>query len=504
MQRTLKSLLIPLIITVIAINGCCSIMYRAPIKEIPKETENDVRELIIQLYSYDPALRADAAKALGKIGKRAHHAVPFLIRKLDDNATYNDKVVMLKTSPPSVSGAVIMALGKIGDARAIEPLTAKLRSGGAFAANALIMFGKAAKDPLLSVLKGDNAEGKIAIVRSLSNLNDQWAIDILLTALKNDHFFVRLNAYSALARKNDTRFLTPLLFTLKDIPENFRKVHLEAIVKMKEKAVLPLIAFLKHDEMLIRAISARILGKIGDTRAVPELIAALQDEFFIVRLDSARALGNIHDKNAVEPLIEMLKDDFVAIRNASIYSLGQIADARAVTPLLEMIDFNSALVNNEKIAALRKIGEPAVSPLIKALNDSSTANRKNAWQIRENAAKALGRIGNELAIPALLSTLNDKDEKIQLSSIRALSDMKCKTCVTPLLKLMKDKRIEIKRAAIVALGNIGDEIVVKSLIEALKDKDEIVRENAIRALNTITDENYYDDYDKWIKWWQSK
>ncbi len=55
----------------------------------------------------------------------------------------------------------------------------------------------------------------------------------------------------------------------------------------------------------------RLLGKLGDKRAVLPLIEALKDEDEDVRKEAAEALGELEDKRAVVPLIEALKDEDV-------------------------------------------------------------------------------------------------------------------------------------------------------------------------------------------------
>jgi HEAT repeat protein len=58
--------------------------------------------------------------------------------------------------------------------------------------------------------------------------------------------------------------------------------------------------------------SENALGKIP--RAVEPLIAALKDEDVNVRWPAARALGEIKDPRAVEPLIAALKDEELHVR----------------------------------------------------------------------------------------------------------------------------------------------------------------------------------------------
>lgn len=71
------------------------------------------------------------------------------------------------------------------------------------------------------------------------------------------------------------------------------------------------------------------------------------------------------------------------------------------------------------------LGEPAVEPLIKALNYAD-------WSVRMNAAKALGTIGDSRAVEPLIRSLNDSDWGVRMSAARTL------------VRLYNDTRIDEK------------------------------------------------------------
>lgn len=67
--------------------------------------------------------------------------------------------------------------------------------------------------------------------------------------------------------------------------------------------------------------------------------------------------------------------------------------------------------------ALGRIGEPAVDPLIKALNDKDPA-------VRRYAVEALGRIRTEpRALGAIFQARKDPDEEVRKAAWRALERM---------------------------------------------------------------------------------
>jgi HEAT repeat protein len=105
------------------------------------------------------------------------------------------------------------------------------------------------------------------------------------------------------------------------------------------EAIPSLLAGLAIPDCRVQAVVARVLGNLGDRRAVEPLAALLQtgecgDVRFNVRAEAAKALGQLGDVRAVEPLIAALADDDGAARAEALEALGRLGDPRAVEPLL--------------------------------------------------------------------------------------------------------------------------------------------------------------------------
>ena len=82
---------------------------------------------------------------------------------------------------------------------------------------------------------------------------------------------------------------------------------------------------LESDNVIVRQDAARMLGELGDERAVPALIERLeQDEDDFVRALSASSLGDIGDERAIEPLQNALQDEDERVREAADAALAQL------------------------------------------------------------------------------------------------------------------------------------------------------------------------------------
>ena len=69
----------------------------------------------------------------------------------------------------------------------------------------------------------------------------------------------------------------------------------------------------------------------------------------------------------------------------------------------------------------------------------------------------------------LISVLEDEDYDVREEAARALGWTKDKRAVIPLIRLLNDKFPQVKQWASSSLGNIGDDRAVLPLVEALKN-----------------------------------
>ena len=357
-----------------------------------------VELLIATLKDKDSGVRKAAAKALDHLGwEPAQDEIAgwYWIAKRDWDKcvalgalTVEPLIAALKDAGWSVRADAAKALGKIGDPRVVEPLIAALKDKDEYvrkaADEALVKIGAPAVEPLIAALKGENKDVRQAAAAMLGRLGWQPGRDETAGwywMVKGD--WDKCVALGALA-------VEPLIAALKDGSFSVRKAAAYALGEIKDpRAVEPLIAALKDKDEYVRKAAAYALGKIKDPRAVEPLIAALKDQNSDVRKAAAYALGEIKDPRAVEPLIAALKDAEWIVRTTAAYALGEIKDPRAVEPLIAALgDEKSSGVRKAAAAkALGKIKDPrAVEPLIAALKDKDS-------DVRKAAAEALDHLG---------------------------------------------------------------------------------------------------------------
>lgn len=77
--------------------------------------------------------------------------------------------------------------------------------------------------------------------------------------------------------------------------------------------------------------------------------------------------------------------------------------------------------------------------------------------------------------------------------------------VDSLVRALKDTRAYVRRSAAWRLGNLQDDSATVPLITALKDeKDKSVRWNIADALHKITSQDFGDNYQDWLDWFNAQ
>jgi HEAT repeat protein len=221
-----------------------------------------VEPLIAALKDAEWRVREAAAQALDHLGwEPAQDEIAgwYWIAKRDWDKcvalgalTVEPLIAALKDAGWSVRADAAKALGKIGDPRVVEPLIAALKDKDEYvrkaADEALVKIGAPAVEPLIAALKGENKDVRQAAAAMLDRLGwkpeqdeiagwywivkRDWdkcvalgalAVEPLIAALKDEDFMCAQSRRRSAGKIGDPRAVEPLIAALKDKDEYVRK-----------------------------------------------------------------------------------------------------------------------------------------------------------------------------------------------------------------------------------------------------------------------------------------
>jgi hypothetical protein len=270
----------------------------------------------------------------------------------------------------------------------------------------------------------------------LSNLNAE-GISRFRSAWLKAPFKRRLQVISRMVSLSEDDFI--LDFTgefevaLGDADESIRIKAIEGL-ELEDKYVFarPLIKTLKADESVeVRTVAAKALGKfalITECGDVPEVLA----------------------QNIYNALLEKLEDlrEPLAVRRRALEAIAPFQE-ELVEHYIE--DYYHSDDPKVKASAVFAMGINCNSRWLSFLIDEM---HNDSAEIRYEAAKSSGEIGEPEAIPHLNELVNDRDHQVQDAAIAALGKIGGDAAKRILQKLGKSANARIKDAAKAALAEL--------------------------------------------------
>lgn len=136
-----------------------------------------------------------------------------------------------------------------------------------------------------------------------------------------------------------------------------------------------------------------------------------------------------------------------------------------------------------KTSAIQELGKRKVKEAIPKI--AELLEKDESPIVRDNAAFALGEIGDTSAIPYLIKALKDKDEWVRKSAIKALGILKAKEAIPALIELVNDSSQTVRKSLARTLGQIGDKDIEPYLVKLYNDESIVVKKQAEESLKKI-------------------
>ena len=309
-------------------------------------------------------------------------------------------------------------------------------------------------DDLLARIEGKDPVARLNIINVLARFNLPKVQQAVQKQLKDNSKFIRSAALSALS-KMDGQFDMPLVVGMLRDPEiEVQNKAVDVVVKANHPETIKyLVDVLKDENEYARRAAVEVLNVVGTSKSVKYLLEVIADSDWWVRTRAADALGKIGGPKVVDAVLALIKDENQDIRRAAIEILNQTKDERAVAQLIEATRDADWWVSERAVDALAEIGSTKALP---RFIDMLQGEAKSLPTV----IRAIGKIGDQRSLEALLPMLSRPENEIKVEAISAIA------------KLADERRADTIRVRLQAVtsGN-ADGTLSQAVARAMQELD---------------------------------
>lgn len=229
-----------------------------------------------------------------------------------------------------------------------------------------------------------------AAIRTLGDIGDDWATDLLLDALRRGH-----GQHSRIAAELERLAPAPgarLLALLRDWNPSVRFWGATLLRPYPELGEATLIELTWDSDPNVRAAAVETLGTRSGTAVGSALVARLDDSEWFVRVHAARAAGHVVGVDAAPTITRLLADERWWVRTAAKDALRGMG-AEAVPSLLSILAHDDPFARNGAAEVLQDIGfvdflalDNPRSPLLERIYEAGGERYRVAAEARAEAS----------------------------------------------------------------------------------------------------------------------
>lgn len=439
--------------------------------ELGESCDSRAVELIKNWTESDSAdIRQATARALGHVASKEALLALF---------------EMIKTDSLSLRRAVIEAIGECDSPHAVRVLLAisLVEPQLKVVVNAALQAMAETASPVLCELVCQGTPPFAAqAVPALASIGGKSAVRSMVSMHKYDCIDLRAAIATGLADEDLQIANSALNCLLQDPEQVVREKAAATLVKTPHaRSARFLIGAMADRSPIVRRHAAVALGKLGDMRAVEMLIKQLDDTDPNVVIASVEALGEIGDSVAASPILDRIKFAKPDLQLKMISAIRGMACDRIVPELTELLDCEEKQLRRRVTDALgyaqseKELAGETLRTLL-----TSDANH----EVRAAAAKSLGQLklaGSEDVLEAGL-----RDEfNVRCAAIVAIGMIAHESSLPALVAMLRDQAYQVRYQAAVALGKLQSTRATRPLTNLLADAEKIVRRAAERSIAQI-------------------
>ena len=264
--------------------------------------------------------------------------------------------------------------------------------------------------------------------------------------------------------------LVALVMVAPLVAQEVRPKDVREAAKAGAGALPKLAEYLKNSDVDVRVEAVKQITEIGTARSLDPLVQATADNDPEVQIRATDGLVNFY-------LPGYVKTGFASsIKRAGTSIKGKFTDTND-----QVIDAY-IMVRPDVIATLGKL-----------------ARGGGDMQARANAARAIGILRGQAAIPDLLEAIRSKDTAVIYESLVAMQKIRDPSAATGIGFLLRDLNPKVQTAAIETAGLLKNKDELPDLVDALnRTKDAKVRRAALTSIAMIPDESSRPLYTKYL------
>ena len=347
---------------------------------------------------------------------------------------------------------------------------------------AIVRFGAPMVDRLVEQLRTGDLETRRAAVAALGRIGDARAVEPLVNLLDEDERELLVPATTALARLGDDRAFESLLRLLGDADVSVRQGAIGALNSIGHSAMGERVRTLLEDaDPRVRESAVKIAGYFGYPGCADALLDRCRDRDETVRAAALEHVAYLDDERSVPLLVAAMAGDTPRARAAAAQALAHVNHPDAVDALRRGVGDLDSWVRYFSVTSLGRQMDRASLPLLKRV-----AADDEAQHVRIAAIRAIGDIGvsNDADAVPLLATFSEAaDDQLAVAAARALGSVDAPSALDPLRRSLAAPQPDRRAAAAEAIAHHGGPEAVELLRwKAAADDDPQVVRAAINGL----------------------
>lgn len=237
---------------------------------------------------------------------------------------------------------------------------------------------------------------------------------------------------------------------------------------------------LKDNNHRIRAIAAKIIGKMGDETVVPPILHMLYDDSWIIRSSAQEALSQLPSKIALPAFRGILaaQSGDTALRKNIASVLGRYDTPEATEILVQL--YSSSSDQDLRASIIEFLGRRKEDKAVKTLFDSLADEN---WNVRSAATKALINMDVQAILAQAAKALSNPNRLVHMAVIEILIRHGNDDVIDMMAKVMQESNILGRLNALNVLAGIKSEESMSMIVSVLGDQNSNVRRRAAEVLS---------------------